>query len=117
LPLQLPSTIATTLSVALPSAIAVAIAVALPIGHCRLRHRWPLQLPSWLAITVTIAISHFQELLPWHGENRIQTIETKNAHLILFCLDSGQCTDQSQMTDQVSSGNGQHQRWAASDEQ
>ncbi len=40
------------------------------------------------------------------GENCIQTIEAKNAYLILFCLDSGWCTDQSRMTDQVSSGNG-----------
>jgi hypothetical protein len=56
-------------------------------------------------------------LLPWRGKNCIRPIEAKNAHLILFCLDSGWRTDQSQMTDQVSGGNGQHQRWAASGEQ
>ncbi len=102
LPLQLPSTIAAAVSVVFPSAIAVAIVVALAIGHCRLRHCWPLQLPSPLAITVTLAIGHFRELLPWCGKNCIQPIEAKNAHLILFCLDSGWRTDQSQMTDQVS---------------
>jgi hypothetical protein len=116
LPLRLPSTIATTVSVASPSAIAVAIAVTLAVGHCRLRHHRPSQLPSPLAITATIAIHHFQELLPWHGENRIQPIEAKNAYLILFCSDSGRRTDQSRMTDQVLSGNGQHQRWVASSE-
>jgi hypothetical protein len=67
-----------------------------------------------LGITVAIAAGHFQELLPWHGKNCIQPIEAKNAHLSLFSSDSGRCTDQSRMTDQVSSGNGQHQRWLAS---
>ncbi len=114
LPLRSLSTIAAAVSVALPSAIAIAIAVALAIGHCRLRHHWPLQLPSPLAITLTVAVGYFQKLLPWRNKNCIWPIEAKNAHLILFCLDSGWCTDQSQMTDQVSSGNGQHQHWAAS---
>jgi hypothetical protein len=67
-----------------------------------------------LAIAVAIAIGQFRELLPWRGKNCIQTIQAKNAYLILFYLDSGRCIDQSRMTDQVSSGNGQHQRWAAS---
>ncbi len=111
LPLRSPSTIAAAVSVALPSAIAVAIAVALTVGHCCLHHHRPLQLPSPLVITITVAVGHFQELLPWHAENCIQPIEAKNAHLILFCLDSGQRTDQSRVTGQVSSGNGQHQRW------
>jgi hypothetical protein len=108
--LRSPSTIAAAVSVALPSAIAVAIAVTLTVGHCCLRHHRPSQLPSPLAITITIAVGHFQELLHWHGKNCIRPIEAKNAHLILFCLGSGQRTDQSRMTDQVSSGNGQHQR-------
>jgi hypothetical protein len=116
-PLRLPSTIAAALSVALPSAITIAVAFALAIGHCRLHHRWPSQLPSPLAITVTVAIGHFRELLTWRSENCIQPIEAKNAHLILFCSDSGRHTDQSRMTDRVSSGNGQHQRWAASGKQ
>jgi hypothetical protein len=115
--LRLPLTIATALSVALPSAIAVAITVTLTIGHCHLHHRWPSQLQSPLAITVTVAIGHFRELLPWCGKNCIQPIEAKNAHLILFCSDSGRRTDQSRTTDQVSGGNGQHQHWAASGEQ
>jgi hypothetical protein len=55
--------------------------------------------------------------LPWHGENCIQTIQAKNAYLILFCSDSGRCTNQGCMTDQASSSDGQHQRWAASSEQ
>jgi hypothetical protein len=117
LPLQSPSTIAAAVSVVLPSAIAVAVAVALAVGHSHLRHCQPLQLPSPLAITVTVAVDHFRELLPWRDKNCIQPIEAKNAHLILFCSDSGQRTDQSRMTDQMSSGNGQHQRWAASGEQ
>jgi hypothetical protein len=112
-----PSTIAAAVSVASPSAIAVAVAITLAIGHCRLCHRQPLQLPSPFAITVTIAVGHLQELLPWCSKNCIQLIEAKNAHLILFCLDSGRRTDQSWMTDQVSGGNGQHQRWAASGKQ
>jgi hypothetical protein len=113
LSLRSPSTIAAAVSVALPSAIAITIAVALAVGHCHLCHHWPSLLPSPLAITVTVAVSHFQELLPWRGKNCISPIEAKNAYLILFCLDSGQHTDQSRMTNQVSSGNGQHQRWAA----
>jgi hypothetical protein len=115
--LQLPSTISAAVSVALPSAMAVAIAVALAIGHCCLCHHCPLQLPSPLVITVTVGVGHFRELLPWHGENCIQPIEAKNAHLILFCSDSGWHTDQSRMTDQVSGGNGQHQHWSVSSKQ
>jgi hypothetical protein len=115
LPLQLPSTITTAVSVALPPAIAIAVTLA--IGHCCLRHHRPSQLPSPSGITVTIAVGHFQELLPWRGKNCIRPIEAKNAYLILYCSDSGRCTDQSRMTDQVSSSNGQHQRWSASGKQ
>jgi hypothetical protein len=118
LPLRLPSAIAAAISVALlsaiPVAVAVAVTIALAIGHCRLRHRRPSQLPSLLAITIIDAVGHFQELLLWRGKNYIQPIEAKNAYLVLFCSDSGWRTDQSQMTDQMSSGNGQHQCWAAS---
>jgi hypothetical protein len=42
---------------------------------------------------------------------------SKNAYLILFCLNTGWHTDQSGMTDQASSGDGQHQHWAASSKQ
>jgi hypothetical protein len=52
----------------------MSIAIALAVGHCRLCHRQPLQSSSPLAITIAIAISHCQELLPWRGENSIQTI-------------------------------------------
>ncbi len=117
LPLPLPLTIAPVVSVTLPSAIAIVIAIALAITHCCLHHCWPSQLQSLLTITVTVAIGHFQKLLPWRGKNCIWLIEAKNAHLMLFCFYSGWHTDQSRMTDQVSGGNGQHQRWVASGEQ
>jgi hypothetical protein len=117
------------------SAIAIAVAVnhqfrhlcCVAISHrcCRCPCHRPLLSPSQLAIAVAIAVDHhrchavgnFQELLLWHGKNCIQPIEAKNAYLILFCSNSRRCIDQSRMTDQVSSGNGQHQRWAASGEQ
>ncbi len=124
-PLQLP----------LPLAIAIAVAVdhcrchlcRVAISHCCCRCPccWPLPSPSLLAIAVAIAVGHhhchavghFWELLPWCGKNCIQPIEAKNAHLILFCSYSGRRIDQSRMTDQVLSGNGQHQHWAASSKQ
>jgi hypothetical protein len=117
LPLWLPSTITAAVSVPLPSAIAIAIAVALVISHCCLHHHQPSQLPSLLAITVTVAVGHFQKLLPWRSKNCIRPIKAKNAHLILFCLDSGRHTAQSRMTDQVSGSNGQHQHWVESSKQ
>jgi hypothetical protein len=119
----------------LPSAIAVMVTVnhccrhlcCVAVSHhcCRVPCCQPLPSPSPSAITVAItvghhcrhAVNHFQELLTWGGKNCIQPIEAKNACLILFCSDSGRRTDRSQMTDQVSSGDGQHQRWAASSEQ
>ncbi len=117
----------------------LAIAVVVSVNHCR-RHlchvavshrcrrcpcRRPLPSPSPSAIAVAIAISHhccravghFQELLPWRGKNFIRPIEAKNAYLFLLCSDSGRRIDRSRMTDQVSSSNGQHQRWAASGKQ
>jgi hypothetical protein len=84
----------------LPSPSPSAITVAIAVGHHRCH-----------------AVSHFQELMPWCGKYCIQPIEAKNAYLILLCLDSGQHIDQSWMTDQVSSGNGQHQHWVASGKQ
>jgi hypothetical protein len=97
------------------------------VSHCCCRRPCHQTLPSrsLLAITVAIAVGHhrchavghFQELLPWCGKNCIRLIEAKNAYLILFCLDSGRCIDQSRITYQVSSSDGQHQRWAASGEQ
>jgi hypothetical protein len=97
------------------------------VSHCCCRPscRWTLPSPSLSAIAVAIAVSHhcchavghFLELLPWRGKNCIRPIEAKNAYLILFCWDSGRCIDQSQITYQVSSGDGQHQHWAASGKQ
>jgi hypothetical protein len=119
----------------LPSVIAIAVTVnhhrrhlcCVAISHCCRRHPccWPLPSPSPSTIAVAIAVGHhhrhavghFQELLPWRGKNCIQPIEAKNAYLILFCKNSGWCIDQRWMTDQVSSSNGQHQRWGASGEQ
>jgi hypothetical protein len=122
----------------LPSLLPWAIAVV-AVNHCRhhlccvtVSHRccrcschWTLPSPSPLAIAVAIAIGHhhchaigyFRELLPWLSKNCIRPIEAKNAHLILFFWDSGRRIDQSRITYQVSSGNGQHQRWVASGKQ
>ncbi len=97
------------------------------VSHCCCRHpcRRPLLSPSLLVVAVANAIGHhhchavghFQELLPWRSKNCIGPIKAKNAYLILFCWDSGWCIDQSRITHQVLSGDGQHQRWAASDKQ
>jgi hypothetical protein len=112
----------------LPSPLANAIVVAVDLHHrclccvaishrpCRCPCRWPLPSPSPSAIAVAIFVSHhccrrrrpFLRVVPWRGKNCIRPIETKNAYFILFCSDSGGRTDQSQMTDQVSSGDGQH---------
>jgi hypothetical protein len=119
----------------LPSPLAIAVAVAVDLCHrhlcciaishhrrcCRCPRHQPLLSPSLLAIAVAISVGHhchcpvghFRELLPWHSKNCIQPIEAKNAHLILFCSDSGRRTDQSRMTDQVLCSNGQLQHWAA----
>jgi hypothetical protein len=119
----------------LPSAIAVAVAIA---HHCRHLfcvavshrcyrhpHRQPLPSLSPLAIAVTISIGHHhchrRRPLPRVVALAQQELYSKNlsnyAYHILFCLDSWWHTDQSQMTDQALSGDGQHQHWAASGEQ
>jgi hypothetical protein len=83
----------------------------------------PSLTPSAIAVAIAIShhcchtIGHFQELLPWRGKNCIRPIEAKNAYLILFCWDSVRHIDQSRITYQMSSGDGQHQHWAASSEQ
>ncbi len=120
----------------LPLPLAISVSIAVTVNHCRhhlccvavshcCRQRpccWPLPSLSPSAIAVAIAIGHhhchsvghFRELLPCCGKNCIPPIEAKNAYLILLCLDSGRRIDQSWMTDQVLSGDGQHQRWVAS---
>ncbi len=110
LPLRLPLTIAAAISVALPSAIAVAVALA--VGHCRLHHRRPSQLPLPLAITIAMPLVISESCCL--GTAKIVFNQLKQRMLTLFCSDSRLCTDQSHMTDQVSSGDGQHRRWAAS---
>ncbi len=136
--------IAFAISVAFADSVAVAAAVAQ--CHCRRRRPLPLRLPSTIAaaflsrcrqplplplpLSSAIAISvtvghrschlHKPSLLPCHQPfPRVvySKIEAKNSHLIIFCSDSGWHTDQSRMTDQVSSGDGHHQRWAASGKQ
>jgi hypothetical protein len=87
--LQLPLPITAAISFALPSAIVIAVALA--IGHCHLHYHWQSQLPSPLVITIAITVANCQKLLPWRGENIIQTIQENNAYLILFCLESGRC--------------------------
>jgi hypothetical protein len=110
--LQSPLTVAATISVALPSAIAVVIAHA--VSHCHLCHGRPLQLQLPSAVTIAMPLAISESCCLGTAKNCIQPIEAKNAYIILFCSDSGRCIDQSQMTDQVSSGDGQHQRWVAS---
>jgi hypothetical protein len=105
-PLLLPSLLRCRQPSLLPLPLPSAIAVSVTVSHCSCHCRWPSPLPCRQLF--------LRELLPWHGKNCIQPIEAKNAYLTLFCSDSGRCTDQSRMTDQVSSGNGQHQHWAAS---
>jgi hypothetical protein len=94
LPLPLPS----------PSAIAVSVST----GHCSCHLHRPSPSPSPSAISESCCL----------GMARIVFKQLKkNAHLILFCSDSGQRTNQSRMTDQASSGDCQHQHWAASSKQ
>jgi hypothetical protein len=123
LPLLLPLAIAVTVSVNHHHCYLCCLAVSY---RCRQRpcHRTlPSLSPPAIAIAISIgyhhhhAVGHFQELLPWRGKNCIQPIEAKNTYHILLCSDSGRCIDQSRMTDQVSSSDGQHQRWVASVEQ
>jgi hypothetical protein len=78
--LQFPSTIAAAISVALLSAIAVANALA--VGHCRLRHHWPLQLPLLLAITVAMLLAISKSCCL--GAARIVFNQLKQRMLTLF---------------------------------
>jgi hypothetical protein len=132
-PLPLPL----TLPLPLPSPSAIAVAVTITHCRCRLcpvtvshcRHRCcchqPLLSLSQSVITVAISVSH-------HHCHRRQPLprvvalvrqELYSNNLSKECLpnfiflDSGRRTDQSRMTDQASSGDGQHQRWAERDEQ
>ncbi len=121
-----------------PLAIAVAVAVNyrrlclchIAISHChcqpRCRHPCHRPLPSLspLAITVAISVGHhccpcsrpFLRVVALARQESYSNNLSKESLPYLFC-DSGQCTDQSQMTDQALSGNGQHLRWVASGKQ
>ncbi len=119
----------------LPSAIAVVVSInqcrhhlcRVAISHhcCQCPCHRPLLSPAPSAIAVAIAVTHhhchavghFREFLPWRSKNCVRPIEAKNAYLILLCSDSGGHIDQSWMSDQVSSSDGQHQHWVASGEQ
>ncbi len=83
---------------------------------CRLHHCQPLQLPSRSAINVAMPLAISESCCL--GMARIVFDQSKQRMLtFLYCWDSGRCLDQSRITYQVSSGNGQHQRWVASGEQ
>ncbi len=92
-----------------PSPLPTAIAVSIIVRYCSCHLHWPSPSPLPSAISKSCCLDAARKI--------IQPIEANNAHLILFCLDSGRCTAQSRMTDQVSRGNDQHQRWAASGKQ
>jgi hypothetical protein len=119
----------------LPSAIAVAVAVnyrhrhlcCVAVSHCRCccpRH-WPLPSPSPLAIAVAISVGHHHCHRHWPFPRVVALVQqelysnnlSKECLPYLFFLDSGRRIDQSRMADQVSSGNGHHQCWAASGNQ
>ncbi len=123
----------------LPSPLAIAVVVAVnhrrrhlccvAVSHCRCHchrpcHR-PLPSPSQLAIAVAISVGHHCHCCRWPfprvfalaRQELYLTNRSKECSLYFFFLDSGRCTDQSRMTDQVSGGNGQHQRWVASGKQ
>jgi hypothetical protein len=102
LPLRLPSTIATTISVLLPSAIAVAIALA--VSHCHLHHHRPSQLPLPSAITVAMPLAISESCCL--GAAKIVFNQLKQRMFTLFYF--------VQTVGQVSSGDGQHQHGAAS---
>ncbi len=119
----------------LPSAIAIVVAINHRRRHlchvaisncCRRRpRRQPLLSPSPLAIAVAISVGHhcchcrwpFPSVVALARRTLYSNNLSKECSPYFICSDSGRCTDQSQMTDQVSSGDGQHQRWAASGKQ
>ncbi len=114
LPLRSPSTIVSAISVMLPSAIAVTDALA--VNHCHLRHRQPSQLPLLLAITIAMLSAISKSCCLGVARNVFDQLKQRMLTLFFLCSDSGRRIDRSPMTDQVSSGDGQHQRWAASGE-
>jgi hypothetical protein len=113
--LRLPSTIAATISVALPSAITVAVALA--VSHCRLHHLWPSQLPLLSAITIAMPLAISKSCCLGKARIVFDQLKQRMLTLFYFCLDSRRCIDRSRITDQLLSGDGQHQRWVASNKQ
>ena len=115
--------------VALAVAVAIAIAVAISIvvanfitivvavahrrrrqpSHCSCHLHWPSLSPLPLAISESCCL----------GTARIVFDQLKQRMLTLYyCVWTvGGKIDQSQMTDQVSSGDGQHQCWTVSGKQ
>jgi hypothetical protein len=91
----------------------------------RIPTRWPLPSLSPSAIAVAVSISHhhclcrrpFPRVVALARQEFNSNNISKECLPFLFCLDSGRRTDQSRMTDQTSSGNGQRQHWVASGEQ
>ncbi len=142
-PLPSPSPSLSPLPLPTPSSLPSPLPISIAVGHCccglceqllppsLLHPRQPslLPLPSPLAIAISITISHCSCHLYWPSPlpspsaisesccldtARIVFNQLKQRMLTLFCLDSGRRTDRTRMTDQVSSSDGQHQRWAAS---
>ncbi len=95
LPLLLPSAIAVTVSITIAVTVAIShcrrchrrrlqllmpLAIAIAVGHCRRRcHRrlcqpWPLRLPLQAPSPQEKEEAIIGELLPWCGDNYIQTI-------------------------------------------
>jgi hypothetical protein len=87
----------------------LAIAISVTVGHHSCHLHWP---------SLSLLLSAISESC-YLGTARIVFDQLKQRMLTLFIL-FGQWAahyDQSQMTDQVSGGNGQHQRWVASGKQ
>ncbi len=93
----------------LPLLLPLDIAVLVIIGHCSCHRCRPSLLPCCWPFLRVVALA-WQEL---YSTNRSKECLF---YFILFCWDSGWCIDRSWITYQVLSGDGQHQRWAASNE-
>jgi hypothetical protein len=62
--------------------LAIAVAIALVVGHCHLRHPWPLQLPSPLATTIAMLLAISESCCL--GAARIVFDQLKQRMLTLF---------------------------------
>ncbi len=80
LPLPLPSAIAVAVAINRCRRCLYHVAVSHPCCRCPCRRPLPSLSPSAIAVAISVghhvavADGYCQELLPWHGENSIQTI-------------------------------------------